>query len=434
MEDNKELGHSPFRDIPDEWKLVPVKYIAPLRTEKSPITGTSISLEQIQSGTGRLLNTSETVAGDGVLFQNGDILFGKLRPYLAKVYKAESVGHAFGDIIVFAPSAVVSEFLFFVLISHEFIKEVDHSTYGTKMPRANPEFICSIRVPIPSLDEQKSISAFLHYELAKIDALINEQKRLIELLKEKRQAVISHGVTKGLNPDAPMKDSGVEWLGEVPEHWELRKVKRLFRLKAEPAPPDNDHELLSVYTDIGVKPRKELEQKGNKASTTDGYWMVKKGDLIVNKLLAWMGAVGMSDYDGVTSPAYDVLEQIETLEPYFYHLLFRNKQTQNEFKRWSRGIMEMRLRLYFDQLGQIYVPFPPLKEQREIVQRIQMIESTYSALTIEAEKQVKLLTERHSALISAAVTGKIDVSDWQPPAGSDKVDSNASVQTERHYG
>ena len=107
-----------------------------------------------------------------------------------------------------------------------------------------------------------------------------------------------------------MKPSGIEWLGDVPAHWELRATKRLFQLIVEPAPDDNDYELLSIYTEIGVRPRKDLEAKGNKATTTDGYWTVQKGDLIVNKLLAWMGAIGVSDYDGVTSPAYDILRKL----------------------------------------------------------------------------------------------------------------------------
>ena len=98
----------------------------------------------------------------------------------------------------------------------------------------------------------------------------------------------------------------------------------MFKLIIEPAPKNNDLELLSVYTDIGVKPRKELEERGNKASTTDGYWKVRKGDIIVNKLLAWMGAIGLSNYDGVTSPAYDILRATKPLNPYIYHLLFRS--------------------------------------------------------------------------------------------------------------
>ncbi|WP_392604198.1 restriction endonuclease subunit S [Stutzerimonas sp. CQPMC-PStu] len=170
---------------------------------------------------------------------------------------------------------------------------------------------------------------------------------------------------------------------------------------------------MNLYRDRGA-PRKDLEQKGNKASTTDGYWRVKRGDLIVNKLLAWMGAVGYSEYDGVTSPAYDILRPSRKLAPKFYHYLFRGKSAQQEFKRWSRGIMEMRLRLYFDELGRILMPFPPLEEQERIVDFIEEMEDKFDSLSQAASEQVKLLSERRSALISAAVTGKIDVRGWQP--------------------
>ncbi|WP_348737951.1 restriction endonuclease subunit S [Pseudomonas rhodesiae] len=288
--------------------------------------------------------------------------------------------------------------------------------YGATL--LNQELISSVRFSAPARAEQTQIARFLDHETARIDALIEEQQRLIELLKEKRQAVISHAVTKGLDPTVPMKDSGVEWLGEVPAHWEVLATKRFFRMVVDPAPDDNDFELLSVYTEIGVRPRKDLEQKGNKASTTDGYWRVKKGDLIVNKLLAWMGAVGYSDYDGVTSPAYDILRPSRQLSPKFYHYTFRGKPAQQEFKRWSRGIMEMRLRLYFDELGRISMPFPPPNEQENIVAYIEVMETKFDSLGQAASEQIRFLSERRSALISAAVTGKIDVRGWQPPASA----------------
>ncbi|EGQ9132855.1 restriction endonuclease subunit S [Vibrio parahaemolyticus] len=272
----------------------------------------------------------------------------------------------------------------------------------------------------PSFEEQQKIANFLDHETAKIDTLIAKQEKLIELLKEKRQAVISHAVTKGLNPDAPMKDSGVEWLGEVPEHWAVLPTKRFFRLVAEPSPKNHDKELLSVYAAIGVAPRKELEQKGNKASNTDGYWLVKKGDIIVNKLLAWMGAVGYSEYNGVTSPAYDILRKTKDINPKFYHYLFRQEFTQKEFKRWSRGIMEMRLRLYFEELGRIMMPMPPKNEQDAIVDEIESMDSKFSQVEEKCKLQIELLKERKTALISAAVTGKIDVRDWEPQGVQDE--------------
>ena len=199
------------------------------------------------------------------------------------------------------------------------------------------------------------------------------------------------------------KDSGVEWLGEVPHCWDVKKVKNIFHLIAEPAAKNNQCELLSVYTDIGVKPRAELEERGNKASTTDGYWIVKKGDIVVNKLLAWMGAIGLSEYDGVTSPAYDILRPHQQINGKFFHYLFRTPLCLSEFKKNSRGIMDMRLRLYFEELGNIYIPFPSYPEQQKIAQFLDDKTAKIDQAVDLAEKQIALLKEHKQILIQNAV-------------------------------
>ena len=200
------------------------------------------------------------------------------------------------------------------------------------------------------------------------------------------------------------KDSGVEWLGEVPHCWDVKKVKNIFHLIVEPAAKNNQCELLSVYTDIGVKPRAELEERGNKASTTDGYWIVRKGDIVVNKLLAWMGAIGLSEYDGVTSPAYDILRPHQQINGKFFHYLFRTPLCLSEFKKNSRGIMDMRLRLYFEELGNIYIPFPSYPEQQKIAQFLDDKTAKIDQAVDLAEKQIALLKEHKQILIQNAVT------------------------------
>ncbi len=200
------------------------------------------------------------------------------------------------------------------------------------------------------------------------------------------------------------KDSGEDWLGEIPEHWEVLRTKSIFRLVAEPAPKNNSEELLSVYSDIGVKPRKELEERGNKASTTDGYWYVKKGDVIVNKLLAWMGAIGVSEYDGVTSPAYDILRSYKPVESKFYHYLFRNPICTSKLKQHSKGIMEMRLRLYFDEFGNIKIPYPPFEEQNRIVAFLDRTTAEIDEAIAKKQRLIKLLQEQKAILINQVVT------------------------------
>ena len=213
------------------------------------------------------------------------------------------------------------------------------------------------------------------------------------------------------------KESGVEWIGEIPTHWEMINTKYLFRLVTEPAQKNNDYELLSIYTDIGVKPRKELEERGNRATTTDGYWLVKKGDFIVNKLLAWMGAIGLSDYEGVTSPAYDILRKIRPLNERFYEYLLRCGLYFTEFKKWSRGIMEVRLRLYFDQFGQIPLVFPPVDEQNKIVNFLDRKTGQIDELIRIKERRIELLQEQRTALINQAVTKGLDPNVKMKPSG-----------------
>lgn len=213
------------------------------------------------------------------------------------------------------------------------------------------------------------------------------------------------------HPYESYRASNGEWVDQIPFEWEEKRVKDLFRLVTDKAPVDNDHELLSLYASIGVRPRKDLEARGNKASSTDGYWLVKKGDIVVNKLLAWMGSVGLSEYDGVTSPAYDVLRKTSKLvDVRYFSYLFRTEIAKQLFKRNSRGIMDMRLRLYFDKLGAITVPVPPFSTQRAIATYI-------DTKTAQIDRQMDLLGQKamqygklkHS-LISETVTRGLDKS------------------------
>lgn len=211
-------------------------------------------------------------------------------------------------------------------------------------------------------------------------------------------------------PYPDYRQTDLKWFEYLPESWAIMRTKQMFRLVIEKAPANNNMELLSVYTHIGVRPRKSLEQRGNKASTTDGYWVVKEGDIICNKLLAWMGAIGASHYQGVTSPAYDILRPTKSCNTDYYHFLFRTKKYLQQFKIRSRGIMDMRLRLYFDQFGQIPIPVPPRPEQDQIVAYLRA-QDAHIARFIKAKRDlIKLLTEQKLRIIDHAVTRGLDAS------------------------
>lgn len=218
-------------------------------------------------------------------------------------------------------------------------------------------------------------------------------------------------------PYPDYRRTDLKWFEYLPESWAILRTKQMFRLVIEKAPANNQMELLSVYTHIGVRPRKSLEQRGNKASTTDGYWVVKEGDIICNKLLAWMGAIGASHYQGVTSPAYDILRPIKSCNIDYYHFLFRTKKYLQQFKIRSRGIMDMRLRLYFDQFGQIPIPVPPRPEQDQIVAYLRVQDAHIARFINTKRNLIKLLTEQKLRIIDHAVTRGVDASVALKPSG-----------------
>lgn len=219
-----------------------------------------------------------------------------------------------------------------------------------------------------------------------------------------------------IKPYSKYSDFDQQWLGDLPSHWQVMRTKLVFDLITEPAPVGNSEELLSVYTALGVKPRKELEARGNKASSTDNYWRVKKGDIIVNKLLAWMGAIGISEYNGVTSPAYDILRPKESVNPYYYNFLFRNPIASREVKRHSRGIMDMRLRLYFTRFGDIKLPLPPIEEQDKIVDYLQFKLKKIDRFIHKKKQLIKLLNEQKAGIINQAVTKGLDANVKMKPS------------------
>ena len=251
----KDSGIEWLGEIPEEWEVLRLKYSAALINKK--VDGSSselpyIGLENIESWTGKPVNGTEASKSEGQsnLFKSGDVLFGKLRPYLAKVFYPKNDGICTGELLILRPNEVVGDFLFYYLLARDFIMIVDSSTYGAKMPRANWDFIGNLPSLIPSLEEQRSIAFFLDRETEHIDSLIAKKQRQIELLQEKRSALISHAVTKGLDPNVRMKDSGIEWLGEIPEGWEAIRLKYIATINDEALGEHtgSDYELL--YVDI----------------------------------------------------------------------------------------------------------------------------------------------------------------------------------------
>jgi type I restriction enzyme S subunit len=265
-----------------------------------------------------------------------------------------------------------------------------------------------IRIPIPSLIEQQHISFFLENETILINALVEAKKSLLELLAEKRQALISHAVTRGLNPDAPLRESGIPWLGLIPDHWGTERSRWLFSERDERS-ATGEEELLTVSHLTGVTPRSEKDVNMFEAETTEGYKLCYAGDLVINTMWAWMGAMGVSNVDGIVSPSYNVYTPCEHLDPTYVDAIVRIAVFPQEVARYSKGVWSSRLRLYPEGFFEIWFPLPPIGEQRAIVAYINQETAKLDALKQAAERTIGLLKERRGALIAAAVTGQIDV-------------------------
>ncbi len=227
-----------------------------------------------------------------------------------------------------------------------------------------------------------------------------------EKLEEKP---LCHYVTSPLNKGSnirPMKDSGIQWIGQIPEEWNTQHVKTIFDLRTEKSfLPLSEVNLISLYTDKGVIQHSDLEEtSGNKASNAEGYKIVHKNDIVVNIILCWMGAIGRSDYDGVTSPAYDVYSPKTGVESKYYHYYFRTKGFNGDCYKNGRGIMLMRWRTYSDQFRAITVPVPPLTEQQAIANFLDKKCSAIDSVLEKTKASIEEYKKLKQSVITQAVT------------------------------
>ncbi len=262
----------------------------------------------------------------------------------------------------------------------------------------------------PKADQQKIVS-FLDTETARIDNLIAKQEKLIKLLEEQRKSVISHAVTKGLNPNAPMKDSGVEWLGEVPEGWEVYPFWHLFKRKE--ITNKTEEQLLSVYLDRGVILHSEGGGMVHKpAENLEKYQFVEVNDFVMNNQQAWRGSVGVSPHQGIVSPAYLIFKPNKELNSQFSKYQLRDKYLVDQFMISSLSVGTIQRQIKNHLLRVIQVATPPLDDQQKIVSFLDTETARIDNLIYKQKNLIEKLKEYRSSIISHAVTGKIDVREF----------------------
>ena len=426
----KPSGVEWLGEVPEHWGVKPLKTIASINDEVLPESlSPDYEIEYVDIGSVSLANGIEKTEampfGDAPsrarrIPRDGDVLVSTVRTYLKAIAPVvnppSNLVASTGFAVVRPRHELEPGFLKYALQEEHFIQQVISRSTGVSYPAINASDVAKISLNLPGSSEQLAIATFLDHETAKIDALIAEQQRLIELLQEKRQAVISHAVTKGLNPGAPMKDSGVEWLGEVPEHWDLKRGRFLYKKREEET--RNTDEVVTAFRDGQVIQRSLRRTDGfTLAELEVGYQHVCAGDLVIHGMDAFAGAIGVSESEGKCTPEYSVCHPIDQrhANTYFAHTL-RVMAKRDFIYVICPSVRERAPRFRFQTFKDVTLPVPPSGEQASIAKAIKNECSKLSELVIGAESLVAILQERRSALISAAVTGQIDVRGLVPEA------------------
>jgi len=358
-----------------------------------------IGLEAISKGTGRLsYDESIEYDGDGIAFTRGDVLFGKLRPNLAKAWLADRDGEAVGDFHVYRPvrSRMTSRYLAYLVLSDPFLGPVIASVYGAKMPRADWNELRNIEVWAPDLPEQRAIADFLDRETAQIDAFIAKNEQLITLLTERRAATTAM--------------LGEEHVGGGP-----RLKHHISEVDVRAGSIWSDMPLLSVSISWGVRRRDEVTADAPQALDMAGYKVAEAGDIVLNRMRAFQGALGCAPERGLVSPDYAVLRSRGGADPNWLSLVMRTPRFVGEMTSRLKGIGGTESgavrtpRINVADLNEIRVSVPTPSKQAAQTLAVQRRVADIDRAAATATRSVELARERRAALISAAVTGKIDV-------------------------
>jgi type I restriction enzyme S subunit len=421
-------------DIPDSWQVTPLFSVASTGVEKNDGGSESnvlslsygrIIRRDVEDNHGLLpesFNTYQIVNSGDIILRLTDLQNDKRSLRVGLANEKGIITSAYLKLT--AKAQFLDRYLYRLLHSYDTTK-VFYGMGGGLRQSMKFEEMRRLQMLCPSLDEQEQIADFLDHETAKIDALIEKQQRLIELLKEKRQAVISHAVTKGLNPKAPMKDSGVEWLGEVPAHWKVLAIKHIVATPITDGPHETPEFLdegipfvsaeavSSGFIDFN-KIRAHISEEDDRRFSKK--YSPRKLDIYMVKSGATTGVTAIVETDrrfNIWSPLA-VIRCTRSSHPYFVLNFLRCRNFTEAIElNWSFGTQQ---NIGMQVIENLHIARPPLEEAINIANVLQDKCAVFDKIIASAAMQIDLMQERRTALISAAVTGKIDVRDWQPAA------------------
>lgn len=420
----KDSGVEWIGQVPEHWEVARVKRLATLRNERRSDVSTEttyIGLEDVEAGSGKYkpTNGSSRQSEDSTvgIFYEGDVLYGKLRPYLRKAIVSEMEGCCSTEFLVLRAEKTEPKWLQEWLLTPDVTHQIESGCEGAKMPRADWWHVGSIEAVYPDQDEQAQILATLDRETARIDALIGKKTRFIELLKEKRQALITHAVTKGLDPNVKMKDSGVEWIGQVPEHWEVKPFKYILSApmsyganeSAESDDPNHPRYIrITDLTENGTLREDTFKtlpwDKAYSYLLSDGDILLARSGATVGKSFLYRETNGAACFAGYLIKAS--CDEEKALPKYIYAYL----QSHSYWEYISGSNIQSTIQnVSAEKYSSMVLPVPQREEQATIAATLDRETARIDTLIGKAEQSITLLKERRSAFITAAVTGQIDL-------------------------
>lgn len=416
----KDSGVDWIEMIPEEWNTKKLKFLVLNRTVKSQKNSNLpyVGLENVESKTGKVIDTNEEMEeSDGKIFQKNDVLFGKLRPYLAKVAKMDFDGRCSGEFLVLQGKENEAKFLQYSLLSDGSIQTINASTYGSKMPRAEWTFIGNMKFPIIKTETQIKIINFLEKEISNIDSKIFKNKKLIQLINEKQHVIINQTVTKGIDQTIPLKDSGIQWIEKIPNHWNIRKISHsVNKITNGFVGPTRD-----ILLKDGIRYLQSLHIKKGEIKFVKKYFVsdswskehsksiLKEGDVLVVQT----GGIGecatvTKEFEGCNCHALIILQfKKELANGFFISYLLRSNYGFNIINSNKTGALLPHLEIGY--LKDVFLPLPPTKEQEKIVDYLNVQTDKTNSLIYKIELHIEKLKEIRKSLILSAITGKINI-------------------------
>ena len=420
----KDSGVEWLGEIPKHWDSKPLKYLCTYNDDVLPeTTAKDVEIQYIDIGSisavDGISHIEEMIFKDAPsrasrIVKDGDVIVSTVRTYLEAIAPIDNPPE---NLIVSTGFAVIrpNQYLYkgfaaYCLRAKGFIKEVVARSVGVSYPAINSSELVGITIPSVEYSEQVKIANFLDHETAQIDSLIEKQQQLIQLLKEKRQAVISHAVTKGLNPNVSMKDSGVEWLGEVPEHWEIKRVRHAFDINNNLRTPINGQARLEMDGDFRYYGPTGVLNLINRYNVEGEYFLLgEDGDHFL-KFKEQPMTIYVEGNFNVNNHAH-LIKGKGLCSTKWGCLYFEHKDLFPWLIKQGVGRYKLQKTVLLD----IPVAIPSLDEQEFILSEVNKKKNYFSDIEKRTEDLINFLKERRITLISAAVTGKIDVRHWQHP-------------------